>query len=425
MDPVSSRARFGSHLGLERITLVCEHLGNPHKDLRFVHVAGTNGKGSVCALLAKALAAAGYKVGRFTSPHLVSYNERITINDVPIGDGALSALGETVDRACQTVEEGHPELGNVTEFEYCTALAFCYFKEMAVDVVVLETGLGGRLDATNVVTPELCVITPIGHDHMDRLGGSLEEIAWEKAGIIKDGVPVVLGYQGSEANGALLRAAKERKAPVYSLAEWDYQPMGWDLTGGRLRLPELSQEPFAISLLGDHQLDNAATAGLALKCLQNLGWQVQEKHIRAGFAAARWPGRLEVVSTTPLVVLDGAHNQEGLSVLAAALRNLHGEGEWSFVIGMLGSKDLALLDHLLPLGKRFILTQADSGRIAPMPPEQMLAYVESRGCVGEIYLPAVAAVRAALLTPPVCVCGSLYLVGNIKRDLADLGIVTQ
>src|SRR5690554_6914514 len=199
MDQITFRARFGSHLGLERITLLCEALGNPQDQLRFVHVAGTNGKGSVCAFLTSALQAAGLKVGRFTSPHLVSYNERIAINQEPISDADLSELAEVVDEACRLLEKGHPHLGAVTEFEYCTALAMCYFQRQAADIVVLETGLGGRLDATNIVNPELCVITPIGHDHMDRLGNTLQEIAGEKAGIIKEEIPVGVGLLEPEA----------------------------------------------------------------------------------------------------------------------------------------------------------------------------------------------------------------------------------
>ncbi|MGI6149007.1 MAG: bifunctional folylpolyglutamate synthase/dihydrofolate synthase [Limnochordia bacterium] len=427
MKAITSRARFGSHLGLERITLVCKELGDPQTALRFIHVAGTNGKGSVCAFLASSLAAAGYKVGRFTSPHLVSYRERIAINGVPIDDEDLSTLGAAVDEACRAVEESYPDLGAVTEFEYATALAFCYFQRAGVDVVVLETGLGGRLDATNVVTPDLCVITPIGYDHMDRLGYSLKEIAWEKAGIIKPGVPVVVAYQRAEAYHVLISVAHDRKAPIALLAEWEHQALGWDLAGGKLLLPEISPTPFAIRLLGDHQLQNAATAALALHQLTALGWQISAEHIRVGLSHTEWPGRLEVVSTEPLVVLDGAHNEDGLKTLAAGLQHL-GQGldrRWTFVFGMLFNKDLALLDLLLPLAERFVFTQAESARLAPMPPEAMAAYVQAKQAPAEVRLPAGEALRTALSTPPICVCGSLYLIGNIKRDLAGLGIVTQ
>jgi len=371
---------------------------------------------------------AGYKVGKFTSPHLISYNERITVNEEPIADTTLKDLGEKVERACRKVEASHPELGMVTEFEYCTALAFCFFRQMNVDVVVLETGLGGRLDATNVVEPELCVITPIGHDHMDRLGPTLTDIAREKAGIIKSGVPVVVAYQREEAHAVLRHTALGCGAPLHLVAEWAYEPLGWGLSGGRLRLPELSSTEFSVRLLGSHQLDNAATAALALQILRERGWNIDTEDIRTGLAEARWPGRLEVVSREPLVLLDGAHNQEGLETLAAALTQLEeqvGGSGWTFVFGMLGNKDLALLEILLPLGRRFVFTQADSGRLDPMPPEKMAAYVQTRGVKGEVCLPAAAALRSALLTPPVCVCGSLYLIGTIKRDLADLGIVTQ
>lgn len=428
MDPITLRARFGSHLGLERITLLCQALGNPQNELRFVHVAGTNGKGSVCAFLASSLKAAGFKVGRFTSPHLVAYNERIVINDTQISDEDLSALAKEVDEACSIVETSHPSLGAVTEFEYCTALAFQYFRQQAVDIVVLETGLGGRLDATNIVTPELCVITPIGHDHMDRLGNTLQEIAGEKAGIIKEEIPVVVGFQEPEAYEVLRLTAQARRAPLLPLQEWDYQPLSWGRYGGEFLLSKLSAQAFRIKMLGAHQLDNAATAAVALFQLKRLGWAVSEHHVRTGLAEAMWPGRLEVVSSDPLVVLDGGHNREGLERLVAGLERLvemPREG-WTFVVGMLANKELDLLDTLLPMAKRFIFTQADSGRLPPMDPEAMAAYVRARGAKAEVSVPARDALQSALSHgQPICICGSLYLIGTIKRDLADFGIVTQ
>ena len=428
MDPITSRARFGSHLGLERVTLLCQALGHPQDSLRFVHVAGTNGKGSVCTFLASSLKAAGFKVGRFTSPHLVAYNERIVINDTPISDEDLSKLAKEADEACAVVEASNPGLGPVTEFEYCTALAFQYFREQDVDIVVLETGLGGRLDATNIVEPDLCVITPIGHDHMDRLGSTLSEIAAEKAGIIKKGIPVVVGFQEREAYDVLRETAQARSAPLLALQESGYQPLNWGRFGGEFMLREFSGEPFRITMLGGHQLDNAATAVIALFELKKLGWHISEQHIRTGLMHAEWPGRLEIVSSDPLLVLDGGHNREGLQRLMAGLERLEenlGEG-WTFVVGMLANKELELLDILLPRAGRFIFTQADSGRLPPMDTGIMAAHVRLRGAEAEEIVPARNALRRALsIGHPVCICGSLYLIGTVKRDLAELGIVTQ
>lgn len=418
MKVIGQRARFGSHLGLERIELLCSLLDNPQEKLKFLHVAGTNGKGSVSAFLAEVLQTSGYRVGLFTSPHLEHYSERFRINGVPIDGESLGRFVQLVEKQAQKLEESEPQLGAVTEFELATAVAFLYFLDAQVDLVVLETGLGGRLDATNVVNPLLSIITTIGHDHTDRLGTSLEEIAREKAGIIKAGVPVISGVTPGFAERVLLEVSTQRLAPWRSTNDVPWQALGWDLSGGNLIFPGWGQ--VKIGLLGEHQIQNAATALLALQELANLGWQIPPEALHLAMENVRWPGRLEVLSTEPFIILDGGHNEEGMLALVDSLEHLAeelGVDTFTIVFGMLHNKELSLLDPLLPLAKRFIFTQTTSGRLAPMDPEIMAAYVKGKGAGAEVILDVGLALGEASKTSPVCVCGSLYLAGSIKRYL--------
>ena len=426
MKIIKERERFGSHLGLERIQLVCSALSNPQDHLKFIHIAGTNGKGSVATLMAQVLEEAGFDVGLFTSPHLERYNERFRINGTPIDDLQLEELLYKTEDAIKKVEQDYPEYGAVTEFELGTALAFLYFAASEVDVVVLETGLGGRLDATSVVNPELTVITSIGHDHMDRLGTSLAQIAYEKAGIIKQGVPVVTGIQQPEAIRVLKEAAVQKNAPFYSLEQVQWKRLNWNIRGGHLSYP--GYDFLEIRLLGAHQLDNAATALLALEVLQDKGWSISEQAIRSGLLKARWSGRMEVVSSEPLVILDGGHNQEGLMALADGLKHISseiGSDRFTFIFGMLNSKDIRLVDILFPIAERFVFTKAESGRLLPMESERLVRYGKSRGVTAVGYDSPLDAVQDALETAPICVCGSLYLVGTIKRYLRTLGVLSK
>jgi len=418
MTAIGTRQRFGSHLGLERIALVCEALGNPQKDLKFVHIAGTSGKGSVAAYLAAVLKRSGLRVGLFTSPHLVDYAERFQLNGDLIDAETLEMVVDQAEWACRQVEEEHPEYGPVTEFELATAAGFLFFRQARADIVVLETGLGGRLDATNVVKPEISVITTVHLDHQDRLGSTVEEIAREKGGIIKEGVPVISGAKLPEADDVLREIARAKGAPYFRVKDVPWEGLGWDLGGGRLLFPGLGE--VSIGLLGDHQLENAAVALLTLEKLRESGYNLPDEAIYGGMKEAVWPGRLEIVSPSPLFILDGAHNQEGLTALERSLRELQercGAEKFTIVFGMLGNKDCGLLDPLLPLARRFVFTAAQSSRLPPMQPEILKAYVESRGVEASAFSSVVQALEEAQKTNPVCVCGSLYLVGEVKRVL--------
>ncbi|HSW49663.1 MAG TPA: folylpolyglutamate synthase/dihydrofolate synthase family protein, partial [Bryobacteraceae bacterium] len=306
-------------LGLERVSVLLAGLGQPHRATRFVHVAGTNGKGSVCAMIESALRAAGLRTGLFTSPHLVEPTERIQVAGRPVEPVRFADAFSTVHRLAESllaegVIDSHP-----TYFETITAMAFLLFRDLAADVVVLEVGLGGRLDATNVVSPRLSVITPIDYDHESHLGKSLQAIASEKAGIIKPGTPVVTGPQHRVVQAVLESRAAEVGAHVFRSCEWDAENLELDAYGGRFTASGPGNYRIACPLAGEHQVSNALTAVAALHGLQTPAEAIEE-----GIRAVRWPGRLERVSRQPEVILDGAHNPAGALALARHIQRFYG-----------------------------------------------------------------------------------------------------
>lgn len=415
---------LGQKPGLERIQYLLDALGNPHQSYPIIHVAGTNGKGSTSAMITKILQAAGLRVGLFTSPHLEVYNERIRIGDTLITDGELQTLLDTlwpaVEAAGRTSGVGQP-----TEFEVGTAIAFAHFARQRVDAAVVEVGLGGRLDTTNVVNPMVSVITPIGKDHMDVLGYTLPLIAAEKAGIIKPGKPVVSAPQRAEV-WPVLRATAEAKGSRLVEMGWDARfrarrisPSGgeFDFAGDRWRLDGLR-----IGLLGEHQVTNAATAVAACEIAAGAGLPVEAEHVRVGLAATRWPGRFEVFPGTPTVVLDATHNAHGAWTLAQTIEQVFPGRRPVFVVGMLAEKQVdRALAHVLPLGGAAVCTRPSAWRTPPLPPAEMARrakrFVET---VEVIETPAEALARARELAGPdglVCVWGSIYLMGEVRAGL--------
>lgn len=416
---------FGEKPGLARIRFLMERLGQPQAAYPAVHVAGTNGKGSTAAMIASVLHAAGYTVGLFTSPHLVRYNERIVVDGAPISDQDLDALlhelRDHVDAAARD-----PLVGQPTEFEVGTAAALAYFARRAVDVAVVEVGLGGRFDSTNVVNPLISVISPIGLDHTRVLGDSLSEIAREKAGIIRPGVPVVSGPQAREARAVISLRAEELGAPLY----WAGRDFTWhveraDSQGTRftVRWGETWLEDLAVPLLGRHQAANAAVATAVAQVLSEMEWPVPEAALRQGLAAVRWPGRMELVPGRPALLLDGAHNAEGAEALADGLRTVFSGQRPVFVLGLMAEKPAeAILRLLLPLGRGAVFTAARHGRGAPADPADLAR--QARELVPETAVepnPAAALQLARRWAGPdglVCVAGSLYLVGELRGLLA-------
>ena len=366
-----------SRLGLSRMVDLLERLGRPQDDLRFVHVAGTNGKGSVCAYLASVLQAAGYKVGLFTSPFILCFEERIRVNGENIRAEELARAVEAVRPAAEAVEADtgdHP-----TEFELMAAVAFEHFRAVGCDIVVLEVGLGGRLDATNVIeAPEVSVICRIGFDHTDLLGDTLAAIAGEKAGIVKAGAPVVSWPQESEAMAAIEAVAAERccELVVPDFSQLAVEP----LAGAALRRFSWQGQEFETRLLGSYQPFNAALALETVRVLRGRGWDIPEEAEVAGIASARWPGRFEMVAASPLTIVDGGHNPQGAEALAASLADLLGEegrGSVDFALGVLADKDYpAMVRAVAPWARSFSV-------YAPTSPRALSAD-ELAACVREV-----------------------------------------
>ncbi|MEE0705198.1 MAG: folylpolyglutamate synthase/dihydrofolate synthase family protein [Adlercreutzia sp.] len=437
IDPVAwiNTPRWqASRLGLDRMVALLEELGRPQDDLRFVHVAGTNGKGSTCAYLASILQAAGYRVGLFTSPFIECFEERIRVNGANITTTELSRAVAAVRPCAEAVEKrtgDHP-----TEFELMAAVAFEHFRSSGCDVVVLEVGLGGRLDATNVIeTPEVSVITRIGLDHTDLLGDTLAAVAGEKAGIIKPGVPVVSWPQDEEAMAVIERVCAERACALTTpdFASLHVEPLEW---GKRADAAEFSElrcfsyrgAEFLTRLLGSYQPANAALALETAHTLVERGWDIPAEAQFAGVAAAQWPGRFEVVASDPLTIIDGGHNPQGAQALAASLADVLGEeglGSVTFVMGVLADKDYrAMATAVAPWARRVVTYTPESPRA--LPGGELAAYLQE-ACELEASAapsPAEAMAQARALAASeagagvVVAFGTLYAIADLRNGLS-------
>jgi dihydrofolate synthase/folylpolyglutamate synthase len=391
--------------GLERMERALDALGHPERRQPVLHVGGTNGKGSACAMAAAGLAEAGLSVGLYTSPHLVRFNERIAVGGRPVDDAALAAAIEDVRRACPWHETGG-EGDRLTYFEFATLAGLVHLARARVDVAVVEVGLGGRFDATNAIRPAVTAIARIGLDHTQLLGDTVEQIAFEKAGIFKPGVPAVV--HAHQPPGALetLRAEAARRGAPFTVA-----PASWD---------------GPVALRGPHQRGNAAFAAAALRALAAAaGLPVDEDAIARGIARARWPGRLEEIGG---VLLDGAHNPDGAAALAAALPALHPGRPVELVFGVLSDKDHAgMLRVLAPAARRLHLVAPASPRARA--PAELVACVRAAGGTADVHADLASALdcarRAAADGAIVCVAGSLYLVGEAREILLPASIPPQ
>ncbi len=355
--------------GLKRVEALLNKLGNPQRRLKFIHVAGTNGKGSTCAFLTGVLMQCGYTVGTFTSPYIEKFTNRIQCNGKDIEERELLELANKikplVDEVAQT------ELASPAMFDVVTALAIEYYANVAYpDYVVWETGLGGRLDSTNIVYPVVSVITNIGHDHMEILGDTLEKVALEKAGIIKSGVPVISAAKQPETIAVIERAARDKQSTLYLLGRQYHvesaasgeNAQTFDFVGPFRRYGNVS-----ISLSGAHQLDNAAVAIMTLEVLrQYTAVIIDEENLIAGMKATHWPGRLEMISEKPRILIDGAHNPEGAESLALALKQVYRYRRLRFMFGMLSYKNHSgYLRHILPIVDTLVITEPDFRKKMP------------------------------------------------------------
>lgn len=419
--------------GLERIQELLERLGNPQDSLKFVHVAGTNGKGSVCAYLDSVLREAGLRVGLFTSPYIETFEERIRVNGENIPYEALCEVTLHVRDAAEAMaaeqEENHP-----TEFELMCAVALVYFARQNCDICVLEVGLGGRWDATNVINaPEVCVVTRIGLDHTELLGDTTAKIAAEKAGIIKPGTTVVSWPQDEAALKAIRVVCEAADAPLYvvNLDDLEIEPVSLEgvsggADGGSTPIPvrrfTYKQWPFETKLLANYQPANAMLAIEALGMLRLRGWNIPEEAVHAGIAKATWPGRFEVMQQNPLVIVDGGHNPQGAEVLAETLRDVLPETKPVFLVGILADKDYGgMLETVVDVGQDFVCVTPPNPRA--LDAEELAAAIsalrpEAPVHVAEDFTDAVAqAFQLAGEHGAICAFGSLYSIHDLKAAL--------
>lgn len=414
IELIHERAWTGRKPGLERTQALLTALGNPERKLRFVHITGTNGKGSTAAMIASILAAAGLRAGLYTSPHLYQFYERMQVNGAPISDRDLGRLTQQVLEAAEDMDDPP------TEFELMTAVAMAYFLEQNCDLVVLEVGLGGRLDSTNVIPhPEAAVITNIGLEHTKELGNTLAQIAAEKAGILKPGCRCVLYAQGEEASQVVRNVCLGQNIPLLETAPEQLEVLDSGLDGQTFRYR--GNGPYRIRLLGDYQLSNAMTALDTVQALREGGWDISEAAVQQGLLQARWPGRLELVRRAPDVIIDGGHNPQCVDALSAALRKLYPNKKLIFLAGVLADKDWkAMFRRVLPMAKAFVAVTPDSPRA--LPAEGLAEWLRaSSSCPVLVQDNLDAGVDAALsMAGPedvVCAWGSLYSVGEIRHHL--------
>jgi dihydrofolate synthase/folylpolyglutamate synthase len=415
-EKIPGIAYTSANYDLRRMEKLLQPLGNPHLGTRTVHIAGTKGKGSTAAMISQTLIAAGYRTGLFTSPHLHTLRERIRINGAMISEANFAALVTELKPIVEAVNK-QAAFGELTTFEILTAVVFTYFKKNRVDFQVLEVGLGGRLDATNVVKPDICVITSLSLDHTDILGNSVAKIAAEKAGIIKPGCIVVNGPQVDDAARVIKQVCRQQRAKLIQVG----QDVTWHKTSGDLYGQTLTVSTksghydLTIPLLGDYQLENAAAALAVIEALVYLGTDISFQNIEKGFSQVSWPGRLQILNRKPTVVVDGAHNAYSMSKLVTAIKEYFDYKMCFVIFGTSCDKDISgMAQELQPLSHHIIITSSSHPRAAPI---QLLAEkFNTLGVkamvVGNVTEALSKALALAKKTDLILITGSLFVVAE-------------
>ena len=421
LDRIEHQRRFGNRPGAEVSALMLEKLGRPQQDMSVIHIAGTNGKGSVSAFLCSILKEAGIRTGMFTSPHLVDFRERICVDGQMISREEVTKLGNML------LEE---DFGTVpTMFDYCLAMALLYYRDRQCQAAVIETGLGGRLDSTNAIgVPEVTVITKIGYDHMAILGDTLDKIAAEKAGVIKKGTKLVMESQEQEAMEVLLKTAEKEEvtepktADIRDVTECRYE-------NGRQYFSYKKYKNLEMAMLGVHQYENAAAAILAAEIFlrdRGISENQAEYYIREGIRKTRWEGRMEILNTDPFLMVDGAHNGNGVAALAESLCTLFPGEKFHFVMGVMADKDYEeMIEELLPLALDFKTVTVESERA--LTAQELSEKIRAKGICDTGILGSFDELMPDWLdvSHKTIVFGSLYFVGEIKKYFLDVTKITK
>lgn len=414
-----SLRRFGIKFGLFNIASILKRLDNPQNGFSCIHIAGTNGKGSIASALSSILQLSGYKVGLYTSPHLVKFNERIRINNTPILDKKVVESYKAVNKVIQKDLKA-------TFFELTTAMALYEFNRQKVDWAVIEAGMGGRLDATNIIKPVISIISNISVEHQRYLGNTIGQIASEKAGIIKKSVPVITGVKQNKAISVLKKMAVEQSAPFYRLGNEFRIRRNKDKTFSYFGIDTVWRN-MRTGLLGNHQIDNAAIVTAACEILNQNKTNLSFQNIKQGLAQNRWPGRLEIVSSSPLILLDGAHNLIATRCLAKFLSENPAKRKITLVTGIMDDKPYAaMLACLLPLCNKVILTRPKIDRA--LSPERLLSaakkIIQDIEIIPDVGNAIKYAIKTASVNDTICIAGSLYLIGEAKEALDLEALIT-
>jgi dihydrofolate synthase/folylpolyglutamate synthase len=412
LDYLYNLEKFGMIFGLTQMERILHAIGNPHKEIQVIHIGGTNGKGSTAAMMSSILQAEGYRVGLYTSPHLIRFTERIKVNGKEIEEGEVATLTEWMKKEIEVAGITPP----FTFFDFTTAMALYYFKQKLVDLTILEVGLGGRLDSTNVVDPLLSIITNIAKDHEEYLGKTILKIAREKAGIIKKGRPLITAATQPQVLHLFLKICQEKGAPYFRVGKEFRYARAED---GDFHYEGLNRKLWSIhlNLKGFHQILNATTALGAMEVLEELGYRVTTEAMVEGLSGVNWPGRLETVSFSPRVILDGAHNPAGALVLKESLEKEFQYQHLILLIGIMKDKDIPSMLHLLaPLADHIILTRPQTNRAAS--PDLLKRLLGRNGRKAEIIEDLNMAIEKGLSLIQgddlFCITGSLYTVGEAR-----------
>lgn len=405
--------KFGMVFGLENIKWLLNLMCNPHACLKTVHIGGTNGKGSVASMLSHILKEAGYTVGKYTSPHLVSFTERITVNEVEITEGEVAEITEIIREKVEREDRNR----FFTFFDFTTALAFEYFRRKATDISIIEVGLGGRLDSTNVVEPLISIITNVSYDHMDYLGEDINDIAKEKAGIIKSGIPVITAAKDTPWD-IIEETAKRHSSPLYKLnRDFTYEKRSDQTMSYRGLMKNFDN--LSINLMGDHQFINGSIALCATEVLSSSGFPVSEDSIRNALARIKWQGRLEIVKENPTIILDGAHNPDGACALSEFLKSHFTDKKKILIFGVMKDKDYRkIIEIITPLMDRVILTKPSIERA--LLPHEMEGYVKNAIVTEDLRSALTKAKTMAGKQDMILVTGSFYTIGEAKQIIDEV-----